>query len=214
MFMKNMFMFMTYVYEKQVFMFHFHFMVRRILYEIGAPLPGDQRYNPKNNYHNKVAIDRLRAEFGAKEDFRYTYGLNNGLRYVWAYWRIGGHELTPKEVYTLRYHTVSYDDSTFFEPNFKITKKVRDGPLFKDEGGVYAGANPLIKYIKNENTRPYLNFIPKESKGLTKAGLARINRSIEALVYCILGAQVNTRSSIVGNKWVCGRNSPAIPSPI
>ena len=34
-------------------------------------------------------------------------------------------------------------------------------------------------------------------QGLTKAGLGRINRSIEAFVYCILGAQVNTRTSIV-----------------
>jgi len=33
---------------------------------------------------------------------------------------------------------------------------------------------------------------------LTKAGLARINESIEAFVYCILGAQVNVRSSIIG----------------
>ena len=37
------------------------------------------------------------------------------------------------------------------------------------------------------------------SYGLTKAGQARINQSIEAFVYCILGAQVNVRSSILGN---------------
>ena len=34
---------------------------------------------------------------------------------------------------------------------------------------------------------------------MTKAGLARINQSIEAFVYCILGAQVNVRSSIIGD---------------
>jgi len=34
---------------------------------------------------------------------------------------------------------------------------------------------------------------------LTKAGLARINESIEAFVYCILGAQVNAHSSIIGD---------------
>jgi len=33
---------------------------------------------------------------------------------------------------------------------------------------------------------------------LTQAGLARINESIEAFVYCVLGAQVNVRSSIIG----------------
>ena len=40
-------------------------------------------------------------------------------------------------------------------------------------------------------------FIPESGHGLTKAGLGRINRSIEAFVYCVLGAQVNTRTSIV-----------------
>jgi len=34
---------------------------------------------------------------------------------------------------------------------------------------------------------------------LTQAGLARINQSIEAFVYCVLGAQVNVRSSILGS---------------
>ena len=37
------------------------------------------------------------------------------------------------------------------------------------------------------------------SNGLTNAGQARLNQSIEALVYCVLGAQVNVRSSILGN---------------
>jgi len=41
----------------------------------------------------------------------------------------------------------------------------------------------------------YRFFIPPRGLGLTN--LARLNRSIEAYVYCILGAQVNTRSPIV-----------------
>ena len=38
----------------------------------------------------------------------------------------------------------------------------------------------------------------RESYGLTMAGKGRLNRSIEAFVYCVLGAQVNMRSSITG----------------
>ena len=34
--------------------------------------------------------------------------------------------------------------------------------------------------------------------GLTQAALSRINQPIKAFVYCILGAQVNVRSSILG----------------
>ena len=40
--------------------------------------------------------------------------------------------------------------------------------------------------------------MPKTAAGVTQAGLSRINQSIEAFVYCILGAQVNIRSSILG----------------
>ena len=41
--------------------------------------------------------------------------------------------------------------------------------------------------------------MPNSSSGLTLNGLGRINRSIEAFGYCILGAQANTRSNILGN---------------
>ena len=38
-----------------------------------------------------------------------------------------------------------------------------------------------------------------KSEGFTQAGTARLNQSIEAFVYCIFGAQVNVRSSILGS---------------
>ena len=41
-------------------------------------------------------------------------------------------------------------------------------------------------------------FCPNTSSGLTRAGLARVNQSIETFVYCVLGAPVNVRSSILG----------------
>ena len=41
--------------------------------------------------------------------------------------------------------------------------------------------------------------MPNYAQGLTQTGLARMNQSIEAFVYCVLGAQINTRSSILGD---------------
>ena len=41
--------------------------------------------------------------------------------------------------------------------------------------------------------------MPNQTSGLTLNGLGRLNRSIEAFGYCILGAQANTRTSILGN---------------
>ena len=43
------------------------------------------------------------------------------------------------------------------------------------------------------------HFVPDLTNGLTPSGLGRINRSITAFGYCILGTQANTRSSIIGN---------------
>ena len=42
-------------------------------------------------------------------------------------------------------------------------------------------------------------FTPNKAFGLTQAGLSQINQSIEAFVYCILGAEVNVQSSIQGS---------------
>ena len=56
----------------------------------------------------------------------------------------------------------------------------------------------LIYFIKPDVSTQYDWFAPKTAAGLTQAGLSRINQSIEAYVYCILGAQVNVRSSILG----------------
>jgi len=42
-------------------------------------------------------------------------------------------------------------------------------------------------------------FITNESLGFTKAGAVRINESIRNYVYCLLGAQVQTKSSIIGD---------------
>ena len=70
---------------------------------------------------------------------------------------------------------------------------------FGDEGGK-AIKGDLISYIRPDPvaSNQYDWFAPKTSAGLTQAGLSRINQSIEAFVYCILGAQVNVRSSILG----------------
>ena len=69
---------------------------------------------------------------------------------------------------------------------------------FSDEGRI---AN-LIYFIRNDNgkaERQFAFFMADESEGLTQAGMARLNQSIDVFVYCILGAQVNVRSSILGS---------------
>ena len=67
----------------------------------------------------------------------------------------------------------------------------RDDPNYKANG---------ISFVRNDQgaEKQLKHFVPNRSSGLTPNRLGRINRSIEAFGYCILGAQANTRSSIIG----------------
>ena len=64
---------------------------------------------------------------------------------------------------------------------------------FSDEGRSAQKGN-LIYFIKYDD-----EFRIENSEGLTQAGMSRLNKSIEAFVYCIFGSQVNVRSSIIGS---------------
>ena len=57
-----------------------------------------------------------------------------------------------------------------------------------------------IYFVRNDQgaDKQFEYFVPNYSQGLTRAGLAGINQSIEAYCYSILGAQARTRSTIHG----------------
>ena len=160
------------------YQFHVYFTIRRVLYQLGgiqsmSALPGDSTFNQFNNHYDVASYKIICAEFGIdpSSDFRFTVGKNHGLGNIYVY----AQGATKTE----------YD--------------YPDWMKFSDEGG--KGINgDLIYYIRPE--MPAVNqydwFVPKTAEGLTQAGLSRINQSIEAFVYCILGAQVNIRSSILG----------------
>ena len=144
-------------------------VVYRILYIV---LPGDDAFDQKNNLYDIPSYKRLCNEFGISPstDFRFNHGMNHGLGNVYIYFSHKG---------LLRLKRIILELS--------------------DEGGKTSDGN-LIQYITSESSEnQYEHFVLSVSYGLTKDGQARINQSIEAFVYCILGAQVNVRSSILGN---------------
>ena len=156
------------------------FTIRRILHELGGiqssvALPSDDAFDQKNNTYNVPSYKRLCNEFGISPstDFRFHQGMNEGLGNVYIY-----------------YSNFGYGKSEASYPgNYK----------FSEEDGKASDGN-LIQYITNASSEnQYEHFVVPLSYGLTKAGQARINQSIEAFVYCILGAQVNVRSGILGN---------------
>ena len=167
---------------RRFFWFHVYFTVRRILFELGGvqnslALPGDSAFSQTENKYDIPSFNRICAEFGISPnaDFRFTRGDNHGLGSVFKYFSYSGYFKTPSK----------YPDKT---------------AKFEDEGGRASDGN-LVPYIENTEARnQYEYFICSISHGLTSVGLSRINQSIEAFCYSILGSQVNVRSSIAGSQ--------------
>ena len=161
------------------YLFHVYFTTRRILYEMGgiqsiSALPGDPTFNDKDNPYDKVTYRRICAEFGVdpSSDFRFTFGQNHGLGYVF----------------------INCPNGDYVQKKWVCPPGIK--PLqYTDEKG------NKLEYIRNDQgaDRQFEYFVPDTAQGLTQSGLSQLNQSIEAFVYCVLGAQVNVCSSILGN---------------
>ena len=198
---------------RSFFVFHIYFTIRRILYEMNTPFPGEETFSVKNNPYIKNAYNRLCAEFGLSNDqdfkgwnkpladFRFKGGSNHGVGDIFIDYGEGyadpgnvpGSAASQKTGGGLQNVRIirNYDTEANIWPS-SLNK-------FHDDGGRKIKGD-LISMLRNDHFADfqYAWFIPESGHGLTKAGLGRINRSVEAFVYCVLGAQVNTRSSIIG----------------
>ena len=169
------------------YQFHVYYTTRKILYEMGGiqsknALPDDPAFNQKNNPYDVASYKRICAEFGVdpSTDFRFTYGQNHGLGYV----------------------NIMYSDGPFAQKQWQYPPADLSNPssqrLAGDSGTT---TNNTIAFIRNDQgaDTQFEHFVPAQTSGLTLNGLGRINQSIMAFGYCILGSQANTRSSILGN---------------
>ena len=71
---------------------------------------------------------------------------------------------------------------------------------FSDEGGNPSDGN-AVYFIRNDDgtDKQFAYFAPNNARGFTNIGLARINQSIQAFCYSVLGAQANSHTSIIGD---------------
>ena len=164
------------------------FTTRRILHEMGgiqsiSALPGDPTFNDKDDPYDEVAYRRISAEFDVdpSSDFRFTFGQNHGSGCAF----------------------ISYPNGHYAQKKWVYPPAMLSNPSsqrFVDEGDTDEKGNKL-DYIRKDQggDRQFEYFVPDTAQGLTQSGLSRLNQSIEAFVYCVLGAQVNVRSSILGN---------------
>ena len=166
---------------RSFYQFHVYYTTRKLLYRMGGiqsknALPDDPVFNQKDNPYDVAAYKSICAEFDIdpSTDFRYRKGANHGLGKVFINISRGGSVPTG----------MSY-------PSAKAK--------FGDEGGDPSEGN-LAAFICNDEgaDKQYEHFIPSSANGLTPIGLGRINQSIQAYCYSILGAQGNARKSIIG----------------
>ena len=142
-------------------------------------LPDDPTFNQRDNHYDISSYKRICAEFNVdpNADIRFMYGKNKGLGnvYIW----------------------ITYKGPSSTDYNYPDDP---DLARFTDEVGWKELANGIY-FVRNDQgaDRQFEYFVPDCAQGLTQAGLARKSQTIEAFVYCVLGAQVNVRSSILGN---------------
>ena len=167
---------------RSFYLFHVYFTIRRTLFEMGgiqsvSALPGDPTFSQTNNKYDIASYNRICKEFGIdpSSDFRYKSGENHDLGKVFIY--VGGVSATPTYLTYLSEHA-----------------------KFSEEGGKASDRNAVYFICNDDGTENQFDFfVPDEAQGLTQAGLSRLNQSIESFVYCVLGSQVNVRSSILGD---------------
>ena len=157
---------------REVFKFHMYYTTRRILSELQVALPTDEAWDAHENSYDERAYERLCDEFGVDKntDWR-RKGDNHGLGtlYNW-YTNIGPHPFPGRQ----------YDPA---QMHFGQTKP--------GSAGMYQ--------ILQDDTVAWTTFIPdKGATGFTQAGVERINDCIRIYVWALLGAQSQTRSSILG----------------
>jgi hypothetical protein len=163
-----------------LFRFHAYYQTRRILTEMRCPLPNDSSWSATDNVYDRVAYERLCAEFGVSQntDWRQKRSsANHGLGLVYFYVTHKGYEpahgnVSPKH----------YDSG-----KMSFTHKTTNGVLH-------------ISFIKqgDEADDAWSTFILDKSEGFTRAGVERVNDSIRTYVWAVLGAQAQTRTSILG----------------
>ena len=106
---------------------------------------------------------------------------------------------TPGYVYVIYDDGSSWPFKKWIYPS--VTLSNPSIQRFPDESGTGKGKGNILGFIINGQVtdRQFDWFVPDKVNGLSQAGLSRLNQSVEVFVYCILGAQVNVRSSILGD---------------
>jgi len=181
----------TDIQSRSFFLFHVYYQTRRILSEMSVTLPTDKNFDELNNNINMTEFNRIANEFelDPNTDFRFKLNYNDGIGYLY--------DENDRKVAN------SYDPTKYSldYPSGYLGGKILWHDLDRTSyGGGFGGKwIPHITKIKQEYENGWAYFVMSESVGFTRQGIERLNDSIRTYVYCVLGAQAQIRSPIIGN---------------
>ena len=181
---------------RSFYRFHVYYQIRRILREMGCPLPFSDMWKPLNNNIDKMEYEKICNEFGINTNSNFRQKLDN---------LNGMGDVFYTRTYSVRRKEKAETD--YFDP--------KDGFKVKwthNNKGKQCHHMDKIDYIeqsfhKQSDTADYSSdgrpmsaigsFIVDNGRGITRPGIPRINDSIRTFVWAILGTQPQIRASIV-----------------
>ena len=97
-------------FAKSMFMFHVYYQIRRIIFELKAPLPTDQSWNAFDNSMDAKAYEKICAEFNVDKntDWRQKLDDNGGLGIIFNYITRAGYQ--PLKGFSYDAHQMSFTD--------------------------------------------------------------------------------------------------------
>ena len=174
------------------FMFHFLYQTRKKLTEMKCPIPTNQTFNNLNNFIDMTEYTKICNEFNIdpNSDFRLKLEINNGAGYMYD----KNNKKLFEEYDPIKFsfeHPTGYKSVTMWGSNTYGTRSLGVGNF---GGNWISHVNFIAQNIDDGWTR----FMLEKSDGFTRAGIGRINDLIRTYIYCLLGAQVQARTSIIG----------------
>ena len=193
---------------RSVFRFHTYYQIQRILNEMKCPLPTHRSWNPLKNGIDMNAFEQLCAEFkisSSSADFRQKLDPSKGMgatKYYTTHTTYSHHHMRMRKEKVLETGG-DYDPSRGdFTTTTSTSNKFGSGPshVYKIEYIERTFSLSTEPSTKSSFLDAIGSFVLDKSSVFTQAGVSRINDSIRAYVWAILGAQSQTRSSILGTE--------------
>lgn len=170
--------------------FHVMYQIKKILAQLEARKPNDQDFDRYNNPYNKTEYKKLLNEFGVRrQDIPEIDQPAGGLGFMRV--SFGPSSKTMSLNYDLHRTVPNYPSTGLSNNYMNVQKKGGDWGNYYHFGG--SGGYPIDSISQDKFN--YNRVVPDHSKLFTNAGLVRLNDSIRAYVYCLLGGQVQARQA-------------------